>query len=82
MGYFTKPPCYNDGKDCSNRHVGCREKCDTWQEWMVIHAREKEKQYAIYRKERDADTFTAEQGDRIRKLNQLRNEQDKRRTHD
>lgn len=78
MGYFTKPPCYNDGKDCPNRHVGCREKCDAWQEWMVIHANEKEKQYAIYRRECDAESFTAEQGKRISNLNRTRRAQERR----
>lgn len=78
MGYFTKPPCYNDDKDCPNRYVGCHEKCEAWQEWLVIHATEKEKQYAIYHKERDADTFTAEQGKRISNLNRTRKAKERR----
>jgi hypothetical protein len=59
-------------------HVGCREKCDAWQEWVVIHAKEKEQQYAIYRKQQDADTFTAEQGKRISNLNRTRRAKERR----
>ncbi len=75
---MTPSPCYNNGMDCPDRHVGCREKCDAWQEWVVIHAKEKEQQYAIYRKQQDADTFTAEQGKRISNLNRTRRAKERR----
>ena len=26
-------PCYNGGKDCSKRKVGCRKDCAGWQEY-------------------------------------------------
>lgn len=79
MGYFTKPPCYNDGKDCPDRHIGCREKCETWQKWTIIHEREKEQRHEIYRRDKDINTFEAQQGDRIHKLNRVRNAEEKAR---
>lgn len=76
---MTKPPCYNDGKDCPRRYVGCRAECTAWHEWLVIHAEEKEKRYAIYRRDRDLDTFEYQQGLRVKRLNRSRAEQEKRR---
>lgn len=76
---MTRPPCYNDGKDCSRRYVGCRASCEAWHEWLIIHAEEKEQRYTIYRRDKDIDTFEAQQGDRIHKLNRVRNAQEKAR---
>lgn len=78
---MTKPPCYNPETkgDCPRRYVGCRASCEAWHEWLVIHAEEKEKRYAIYRRDKDINTFEAQQGDRIHKLNRVRNAQEKAR---
>lgn len=79
MAYFTPAPCYHDGADCSQRVVGCREKCEAWQQWQVLHEQEKEQKHAIYRKDKDINSFEALQGDRIHKLNRVRNAQEKAR---
>jgi len=81
---MTKPPCYNPKTktDCPRRYVGCRAECTAWHEWLVIHEEEKEKRYAIYRRDRDLDTFECQQGLRVKRLNRARAEQEKRRTHD
>ena len=76
---MTRPPCYNDGKDCSRRYVGCRAECEAWHEWLIVHAEEKEQRYTIYRRDKDINTFEAQQGDRIHKLNRVRNAQEKAR---
>lgn len=78
---MTKPPCYNPKTktDCPRRYVGCRAECTEWHEWLVIHAEEKEKRYAIYRRDKDIDTFEAQKGDRIHKLNRTRNAEEKAR---
>lgn len=79
MAYFTPAPCYHDGADCSQRHVGCREKCEAWQEWQVIHEQEKERRYSIYHKQHDVEQFEALQGDRIKHLDRARKAAEKRR---
>ena len=33
----SKPPCYNNGKDCDERRVGCRSTCSRWKEYEQIH---------------------------------------------
>lgn len=76
---MTKPPCYNNGNDCPRREVGCREKCDEWKEWEIIHEQERQKRYNIYCKDRDLDTFEIQQGLRIKRLNRARAEAEKRR---
>ena len=35
-------PCYNSGKDCSRRCVGCKSTCESYIEWEKIHQKEKE----------------------------------------
>lgn len=61
---MKKPPCYNDGKDCPKRHVGCRDLCKEWNDWLVIHEAEKEQT----KKDRynEADTFLCDQPKRKR----------------
>lgn len=78
---MTPPPCYNPEThaDCPRRYVGCRASCEAWHEWLVIHAEEKEQRYTIYRRDKDINTFEAQQGDRIHKLNRVRNAQEKAR---
>ena len=78
---MTRPPCYNPETkgDCPRRYVGCRASCEAWHEWLVIHAEEKEQRYTIYRRDKDINTFEAQQGDRIHKLNRVRNAQEKAR---
>ena len=39
---MTMNPCYNNGKDCPMRYVGCKATCEKWHEWLIIHAAEKE----------------------------------------
>ena len=41
---MTNPPCGRGGIDCERRHVGCREECAEWKEWLNIHAVELTKQ--------------------------------------
>ena len=78
---MTRPPCYNPETkgDCPRRYVGCRASCEAWHEWLIIHAEEKEQRYTIYRRDKDINTFEAQQGDRIHKLNRVRNAQEKAR---
>lgn len=78
---MTRSPCYNPETkgDCPRRYVGCRASCEEWHEWLVIHAEEKEQRYTIYRRDKDINTFEAQQGDRIHKLNRVRNAEEKAR---
>lgn len=76
---MTRPPCYNDGHDCIRRYVGCHAECPQYHDWLIIHEKEKEQRYAIYRRDTDINSFEALQGDRIHKLNRARNAQEKAR---
>lgn len=78
---MTPSPCFDHEAqtDCPNRHIGCRESCDAWKEWQVIHKREKEQ----IRKQKDArddiDHFERERRkrDAAAKMRQRRKEQKK-----
>lgn len=78
---MIKPPCFNPEThaDCSRRYVGCRASCEAWHEWLIVHAEEKQQRYTIYRRDKDINTFEAQQGDRIHRLNRVRNAQEKAR---
>ena len=81
MGYFTKPPCYNPEThaDCPRRYIGCHAECAEYHDWLIVHAFEKEQRYVIYRTDKVINTFEAQQGERIHKLNRVRRAQEKRR---
>ena len=64
---MTKPPCYNDGSDCPQRHLGCREGCKEWKEWLAIHAEERETMQKNKTAMLDVDTFLARQNQRVQK---------------
>lgn len=74
----TQPPCWNNGADCQDRRVGCRETCPAWREWQQAH--EKERAEIAKRKQMDMDatTFLVEHNKRWRK-DSLRRSQEKRR---
>lgn len=76
---MTKPPCYNGGKDCPRRVVGCRAVCEEWQAWLVIHAREAAAVREKRRVETDADGFMAGQWLRTHRHNRNRWETERRR---
>lgn len=63
----TPNPCFNDGKDCEKRRVGCKAGCEEWHKWLAIHEAEKEQEFKAKGKIIDADTFLAEQGKRKRR---------------
>lgn len=46
-----KVPCFQNGKDCAKRKLGCRAECEEWQIY--------EKQQAEYREERYRDKQAA-----------------------
>lgn len=54
---MTCPPCYNDGKDCSRRYIGCSADCEAWHKWLVIHADEKERFHKDLNKDGEAYKF-------------------------
>ena len=62
---LTKPPCFNNGKDCPRRYIGCRASCDDWHKWLAVHAEEKGREREIKAKSLDADVFLFNQGKRI-----------------
>lgn len=63
----TKPPCFDGESDCPKRHVGCREDCDAWQKWLVIHAEEHEKMQRNKNAMLDVDRFLVGQNKRAQK---------------
>lgn len=42
-------PCWNDGKDCEMRYVGCKANCEKWHEWLAEHEARREE---LHRKRR------------------------------
>ena len=35
MGFNLRDnPCWTNGQDCSERHVGCHGNCQKWKEWQ------------------------------------------------
>ena len=38
---YTKPPCWQNGSDCSRRYIACQSSCEEFQAWMAIHEAEK-----------------------------------------
>lgn len=55
---MTVNPCYNDGRDCPRRRVGCRANCEDWKKWLVIHETENKQRRKAKRNE--ADDFLIE----------------------
>ena len=41
----NKSPCFNAGKDCERRTVGCRATCKEWKKWEAEHRAQKDKEY-------------------------------------
>lgn len=49
-----KPPCWKNGVDCANRHVGCHSKCEKYKAFRAVidadnaerHKEDVSKQYA------------------------------------
>ena len=72
MQDLTKAPCYKDGHDCEKRCVGCRETCDDWQKWLVIHAHETDERRQKILADRDVNGFAMGQSKRIRQSEQER----------
>ena len=61
----TKPPCMKpNGEDCPHRHVGCRADCTEWNEWMIIHSKEKDTILRNKKKYNECNTFEV---DRIKR---------------
>lgn len=41
---MKRPPCKTpDGVDCPKRYIGCQSECETYHDWLAVHAAEKEK---------------------------------------
>lgn len=55
-----KVPCWNDGKDCDKRQVGCRRNCKEWQEYEKQQEEYRKQQYIARKTEHSADRFLAE----------------------
>lgn len=51
-------PCYNSGKDCPKRHVGCRENCDEWDKYTAMREAEKAKVREYYRGQKLCESYT------------------------
>jgi hypothetical protein len=64
---MTKPPCKVDGVNCPKRYVGCHTDCETWHEWLAVHAEEKEMREAYRNREADACAFARDTTHRITK---------------
>lgn len=69
---MTPNPCYKDGADCERRCVGCRTTCQEWQEWVIIHAKEKDELRQKQTNDIEVDRFLCEQGKRIKQDNYRR----------
>ena len=75
---MTMNPCYNDGKDCPKRYVGCKTDCEKWHEWLAIHEAKKE---AIRRNKyagNEADEFARDRTNRLKVFYSARYQQEKR----
>ena len=62
---YTKPPCWQNGSDCSNRYIACQSSCDEFQAWLAIHAEEKAERDRDVAKEVDASNY---RNDRVHRL--------------
>lgn len=76
---MTKSPCYKDGNDCPDRHVGCRDNCEAWREWQNVH----EAELKAIRKKKQGDElvtgFLVEHPKRTREARKRRADERKRR---
>lgn len=79
---LTKPPCKVDGVECAQRRFGCRDECEAWRKWQVIH----EQECAQVRKRKmlnsDANEFMMQQSKRARLRYQAEYEKNRRMTRD
>ena len=78
---MTPNPCFDatTRTDCPRRCVGCKADCPEWKAWFEIHEQEKEKAKTAKYNDRNVDDFLVLQGQRRRRLNSIRAEQEKRR---
>ena len=74
----AKPPCYNGGKDCPRRYVGCRAGCEEWHKWLAEHDREQKVVKEGRNKDRDVTGFLVGQSERKRRCSSERHENERR----
>ena len=55
-----KVPCWNDGKDCDKREVGCRKNCEAWQEYEKLQAKYREQIYGTRKTGYEIDRISAD----------------------
>lgn len=60
---LTKSPCFDEATrtDCPNRHVGCRDTCEAWKEYEIVHAQEKAAIANAKARDMDIEGFMSEQ---------------------
>ena len=65
---MTHPPCFDEltNTDCPRRYIGCSADCKEWHEWLIIHAKEKEKFRNDLNKNGEAYKFMEDHGKRLR----------------
>lgn len=50
-------PCYNNGKDCEDRAVGCHAKCEKWAAYREEKMRRRKEITEKYRKEKLVEEY-------------------------
>lgn len=66
---MKKPPCKVNGVDCPRRYIGCQSECETYHEWLTVHAAEKETRTRYYARTYDADSMAKDVVHRFTKNN-------------
>lgn len=51
---MTNSPCYK----CEDRTEGCHSTCKAYQDWLVVHEKERSARWLYFASTRDADAHT------------------------